>query len=194
MKKNFCDQEMVQIKPSKYESSYVWLSKARMIFLKENITKEIASEISALLLYYDNISSEEINLYIHCEGGDADGLVNIYDVMQMIKSPIQTVCIGKAYSAAAVLLAAGTKGRRLALSSSKVMLHGIQCMFPIIGDDQVKSKSYFDFLKSNNDNIMKIVAHHTGQSLKKIKEDCSRDMFLNAEQAIDYGVIDYILC
>jgi ATP-dependent Clp protease protease subunit len=193
MKKSFCEEEIIQIGQSKYDSSYISLSKSRIIFLKEILTKEVAAELSALLLYYDNLSFEDIGLYIHCDGGDADALVNIYDVIQMIKSPVQTICIGKAYSAAAVLLAAGTKGKRFAFKSSKVMLHGIQCMFPIIGYDQFSSKNYFDFLNNNNNNIMKILSYHTGQSVDKLKEDCNRDFFLNTQQAVEYGVIDHII-
>jgi ATP-dependent Clp protease protease subunit len=189
-----CENCMMKFKPRKYDSSYVFLAKDRIIFLKENITKEVAAELSALFLYYDSVSQEEIiSLYIHCNGGDADGLSNIYDVMQMIKAPIQTVCIGKAYSAAAVLLAAGTKGLRYAFQNSKVMIHGIQLAFPIPGHDQSNSKNYLDFINKNNDNIMKILAKHTGHTLAKIKEDSKRDFWLNAKQAVQYGVIDEVI-
>jgi len=93
-----CDYDLNDIKqPSIYESSYVYLAKNRVIFLKEDITKEVASKLSALLLYYDNENQEDITLYIHSSGGDSCGLINIYDVMHMIKSPIKTICLGKAY-------------------------------------------------------------------------------------------------
>lgn len=190
---NLCQEEG---KPgnSKYDSSYIYLSKSRSIFLKEVISKEVAADLSALLLYYDSRSAEEdITLYLHCNGGDADGLINVYDVMKLIRAPIKTVCIGKAYSAAAVLLAAGTKGKRFAMKNSKIMIHGIQCMFPIPGYDQVNSKNYLDFLNTHNDTIMKILSSHTEKPLKQIKEDCKRDMFLDAKQAMNYGIIDKIL-
>jgi ATP-dependent Clp protease protease subunit len=113
--------------------------------------------------------------------------------MQMISAPIKTVCIGKCYSAGAVLLAAGTKGERYAFKSSSVMIHGIQAVFPIAGHDMTASKNYFEHLESHNDNIMKMLAHHTGHSLAKVKEDCKKDIWMNATQALAYGLIDHIL-
>ena len=194
IQKKLCDSCIEQFKPSKYESCYPVLAGSRFIFLKENITKEVAAELSALLIYYDNEDNEsDINLYIHCDGGDADGLVNIYDIMQIIKSPIQTTCLGKAYSAGAVLLAAGSKGKRFAFKNSQIMIHGIQCTFPIIGYDPINSKNYWDFLNKNNDNIMKILANHTGHTLTEVKEDCKRNLFLNSKQALKYGIIDEII-
>jgi ATP-dependent Clp protease protease subunit len=177
-----------------YTETYIKLAKDRVIFLAEDVSLETASSLTALLLYYDNEEpGEPITLYIHSNGGDVSGLSHIYDVMQMISSPIQTVCLGKCYSAGAVILAAGTKGERYCFKHSKIMIHGIQCAFPILGHDQINSKTYYDFLKDNNDNIMKILAHHTGQSLSKIKQDCVRDVWLSANQAKDYNLIDYIL-
>jgi ATP-dependent Clp protease protease subunit len=189
-----CESELAPLKQSKYESSYIHLAADRFIFLKEPVTKELASELAALLLYYDNENpKEDITLYIHSNGGDADGLINIYDVMHMIKAPIQTICLGKAYSAAAVMLAAGAKGKRYAFKNSKIMIHGVQFVFPIPGEDQVNSKNYFNFVKLNNDNIMKMLAADTGHTLEKIKEDCKRDLFLDAKEALAYGIIDHIL-
>lgn len=177
-----------------YAESYVRLANDRIIFLSENVTKESAAELSAMLLYYDSQSHEDmIELYIHSNGGDASGLSNIYDVMQMISAPVKTVCIGKCYSAGAVLLAAGSKGHRYAFKHSKVMIHGIQAGFPIPGHDVTNSKNYFNFLDDNNDSIMKILAHHTGHTLEKLKQDCLRDVWLDAKQALEYGVIDHIV-
>lgn len=178
---------------SKYESSYVWLAKGRQIFLKENITKDVASDMTALLFYYDSISTNPITVYIHCRGGDSDGLLQIYDVMNLLRSPIRTVCIGRAYSAGAVLLSAGEEGMRFAMKSSKIMIHGIRGFFPPPGSDQVASKNYFSFLKSHNNTIMKILAKHTGKDLKQVKEDCARDMYFSAAQAVKYGIVDHII-
>ncbi len=190
-----CDSDkIIDIKPSRYESSYVFLAKDRVIFLKEDITKEVASELSALLLYYDNMDPEEdIDLYIHCNGGDGDSLVQIYDIFHMIRAPVKTICIGKAFSAGAILLAAGAKGKRYAYKNSKIMIHGIQFVFPIPGDDQVNSKNYFDFAKKNNNKLMKMLAEDTGNSLEKILEDCKRDLFLEPKEALKYGIIDHII-
>lgn len=190
---NLCEQDIEELKSSKYESSYVWLANERIIFLKENITKTVAAEMAALLFYYDNKDIAPISIYIHCNGGDADGFINIYDVMQMIKSPVQTICLGKAFSAAAVLLAAGSIGKRFAFKNSKIMIHGIQCLFPIIGHDQVNSKNYLEFLNKNNDNIMKVLAKHTKHSLEDIKADCKRDLYMDAKDAKKYGIIDTII-
>lgn len=177
-----------------YSDTYVKLTKDRMIFLSEDVTKESAAQLSALLLYYDNEDHEQpITLYIHSNGGDAAGLSNIYDVMQMIRSPIKTYCIGKCYSAGAVILAAGSKGERYAFKSSKIMIHGIQFGFPLPGQDIITSKNYYEFVKENNDNIMKILSHHTGHPLEKLKEDCKQDVWMDAKQALQYGLIDHIL-
>ncbi len=177
-----------------YDDTYVRLANNRILFINEIITKELAAQLSAMLLYYDNISHEEpIEMYIHSDGGDVAGLNNIYDVMQMIEAPIKTVCIGKCFSAAAVILSAGTKGERYAFRNSKVMIHGIQCGFPIPGHDVKNSKNYYDFLQENNDNMMKVLAHHTGHSLEKIKEDCLRDVWMDAKRAQEYGIVDHIV-
>jgi len=177
-----------------YAETYVKLAQARTIFLSETITKDVAAALSAFLLYYDNLNSEEeITLYLNSDGGEVSGLINIYDVMQMICSPVKTICVGKCYSAAAILLAAGEPGSRFAFKNSQLMIHGIQCAFPIAGHDQISSKNYYEFLKDNNDNIMKILANHTGHPLEKIKEDCKTDVFFTAKQALDYGLIDAII-
>jgi len=179
---------------SGYAETHVKLAKHRIIFVAEDVTNVMATQLSAMLLYLDNEDHEQpIEMYIHSNGGDANGLANIYDVMQMIQSPIKTVCIGKCYSAGAVLLAAGTKGQRYAFKNSSVMIHGIQFGFPIPGHDVTDSQNFYDFVKSNNDNIMKILAHHTGHSLEKMKQDCKEDVWMTAEQAKSYGIVDHVV-
>lgn len=183
------------MQPPKYYDTYIKLSQERIIFLVEDFTKETSSALTALLLYYDNENpNEDITIYIHSDGGDATALTNIYDVMQMINSPISTICLGKAYSAGAFLLAAGSPGKRFLFPHSQVMIHGIQCSFPVIGEGHpTNSKNYFEFLKTTNDNLMKILSKHTGQPLDRIKEDCLRDIYLNAEATIEYGLADDII-
>lgn len=176
-----------------YTETYSRLSKERVIFLAEDVTKTVAAQMSALLLYYNSVSKDEVTLYINSYGGDSAGLINIYDVMQMLDAPIKTICVGKACSASAVLLASGEPGKRYALKNSQIMIHGIQCGFPLLGHDVVNSKNYYEFLKDHNDTIMKIMAKHSGQTLKKIKEDCKEDIWMSAKQALDYGLIDKIL-
>ncbi len=183
-----------QKKLSNYNEVYLQHSKYRNIFICEPITKELASTLTALLLYYDHASNDQITLYINSVGGDVSALYNIYDVMRMMKSPISTICIGKAYSAAAVILAAGDEGLRFAFKNSNIMVHGIQCLFPIITANDVKSsQNYFDFLTKTNDNVLKIVANHTKQTLAKIKDDSKRDLYMNSKEALSYGMIDGII-
>lgn len=188
------DDDFQKFTPSKYPESYVHLVKNRVCFVSEVFTKTLASELSAFLLYYDHLdNTEDITIYIHSPGGDASGLAQIYDVIQMIKSPVKTVCLGKAYSAGAVLLASGTKGKRFIMKNAHVMIHGIQCAFPISGTDLSNSKNYYSFLEENNDGIMKILAKHSGHSLEKVKEDCTKDVWLDAKQAVEYGLVDHII-
>jgi ATP-dependent Clp protease protease subunit len=185
----------MDMKSDRYSDTYVKLSPARMIFISENITKEVASSFSAMLSYYEQQSkTEDVYVYINTNGGDSAALVHMYDVMQMVKPDIHTVCIGKAYSAGAVLLAAGAKGKRSAFKHSSVMLHGIQIMFPPITEiDQSNSNNYFNFVKSHNDTIMEILSKHTGKDVKTLKSDCSRDLYLSAKDCLDYGIIDNII-
>lgn len=188
------EHEMRPLFGTGYSDTYIKLAQDRMIFLAEDVSKKSAAELSALLLYYDNQDHEApITLHLHSNGGDAAGLANIYDVMQMIQAPIITVCIGKCYSAAAVILAAGTKGERYAMKSSKIMIHGVQAIFPIPSQNLSTSKNYYEFLDENNDNIMKILSKHTEHSLEKIKEDCKQDFFMNATEALKYNIIDWII-
>lgn len=188
-------EDMLSMQQSKYYETYVKLSKSRAIFLTEDFSKDMASALTALLFHFDHQSTEEdITIYIHSDGGDSTALTNIYDVMQMIKAPVSTVCLGKAYSAGAFLLASGAKGKRCAMPHSEIMIHGIQCQFPAFGEEHpVNSKNYFDFLNDVNDNIMKILAKHTGHLLDKVKQDCAKDLYLTAKEALAYGIIDEIL-
>lgn len=177
-----------------YADTYVKLAKNRILFVSEDVGDTMAAELSAMLLYLDNEDHEApIEMYIHSNGGAVTGLSNIYDVMQMVNAPIKTVCIGKCYSAAAVLLAAGTKGMRYAFKNASVMIHGVQFGFPIPGHDMTTSKSYLDFVSNNNDNIMKMLALHTGHTLEKVKTDCKEDVWMSADEALKYGLIDHIV-
>lgn len=185
-------QEMME--DSTYKSSHVMLTKGRTIFLSEDITDKLASQMSAMLLHFDGESHEEpIEIFIHSNGGDVSGLFNIYDVMQMIAAPIKTICIGKCYSAAAIILAAGTKGFRYSMTHCRIMTHGVQAVFPIPGLDTTGSSNYKQFLETNNDMIMKILARHTGQPLDKIKKDCTADTWFDASAALRYGLIDHVI-
>ena len=177
-----------------YADTYVKLAKNRILFVSEDVSDTMAAQLSAMLLYFDNEDHDApIEMYIHSNGGAVTGLSNIYDVMQMVSAPIKTICIGKCYSAGAVLLASGTKGERYAFKNASIMIHGIQFGFPIPGHDMTSSQSYYDFVSTNNDNIMKMLAHHTGQPLEKLKKDCKEDVWMDAKQALEYGLIDQII-
>lgn len=177
-----------------YSESYIKLSKDRKIFLTEEIDKENASDLAAWLLYYDHLDPEDpITIYIHSPGGMTAGLIHIYDVMQFVKAPVRTICMGRASSAAAVILAAGTKGERYAYKNSEIMIHGVQGLFPIPGMDIKNNKSYYDFFKTHNDDVLKMLARHTKQPLDKIRKDCASDHYMTAHQAQKYGIIDYII-
>ena len=177
-----------------YEESYLKMSKNRAIFFSEDVDDKVAADLSALLLYYDNQDHEEpIHLYIHSNGGAVSGLNGIYDVMQIVHAPIKTILLGKCYSAAAVLLAAGTAGERYALKSANVMIHGIQFAFPIAGEDMANNRNYLEFINDTNDIIVKMLAKHTGQSVEKIKTDTAREYWMDSKTAKEYGIIDHII-
>jgi ATP-dependent Clp protease protease subunit len=180
--------------PMGYAESYVKLTKSRAIFISENISDRLGAELSSMLLYYDNQDHEdEIDIYIHTNGGASTGMSNIYDVMQMVRAPIKTILLGKAYSAGAWILAAGSKGKRYALRSSKVMIHGSQFMFPIPGFDVTNSKNYLEFVDAENDAMIKIMAKHTGQTFEKVKADCQTELWMSSNDALNYGIIDHII-
>ena len=180
--------------PMGYAESYVKLTKSRAIFISENVTDRLGAELSSMLLYFDNQDHEaEIDIYIHTNGGATTGMANIYDVMQMVRAPIKTILIGKAYSAGAWILAAGNKGKRYALKSSKVMIHGSQFVFPIPGFDFTNSKNYLEFVNEENDSMLKVMAKHTGQTFEKVKADCQTERWMDAKVAKEYGIIDHII-
>lgn len=179
---------------SKYMDTYVKLASNRSLFISEEFSDKMASDLSAMLFYLNSVSSKEpISLYIHSDGGALTGFNNIYDVMQIIKCPIKTICIGKCYSAGALLLASGSPGQRYAFKNSNIMIHGIQAGFPIPGDDITDSETYLDFLYKNNKSVMKILAKHTGHTVEKVEEDCKQDIWLSAYEAKQFGIVDHVI-
>jgi ATP-dependent Clp protease, protease subunit len=185
-------EEMEVVQPSKYTTSYISLANNRIIFLTEEFTKNTASEMTALLFHYDNESHDDIHIYISSQGGDASALANIIDVMEVIKSPITTICMGRCYSAGAFLLMAGQK--RLAFRHSEIMMHGAQLMFPYPGKEHtIDSTDYAKFVDRFNDRILGIAVKATGKKLSEIKKDCATDFYMSAEEAKKYGLIDEII-
>lgn len=170
---------------------YSRLLKERIVFIGMPIDDDVANLIIAQLLFLDGEDSgKEISLYINSPGGIVSSGMAIYDTMQYIKSPVTTICVGQAASMAAVLLAAGTKGKRYALPNSRILIH--QPMGGVQGqatDIDIHAKEILKLRERLN----KILVKHTGQSLKKIEKDTDRDYYMTSEEAKEYGIIDEII-
>jgi ATP-dependent Clp protease, protease subunit len=170
---------------------YSRLLKDRIIMLGSPIDDQVANSIVAQLLFLDAENPEkDISLYINSPGGSITAGMAIYDTMQFIKAPVQTICIGMAASMGAFLLAAGEKGKRYALPNSEVMIHqplgGAQGQATEI---EIAAKRIL-FLR---DKLNRILAERTGQPLEVIQRDTDRDNFMTAEKAKEYGLIDHII-
>ena len=171
---------------------YSRLLKDNIIFLQTPIDDTVASVICAQLIHLESENPDkDINLYINSPGGDITALFAIYDTMQFIKNDIATICLGQAASAAAVLLAAGTKGKRLALPHSRVLLHQPygQVGYGQVTDLEIAAKEILRMREL----LEEILAHHTGQSMERIHADTDRDFVMEAQEAIEYGIIDAVL-
>jgi ATP-dependent Clp protease protease subunit len=168
------------------------LIKDRVIYLDCEINDEIASQIVALLFLLDRESSEKIiSLWISSPGGCVSGLFAIYDMMNRIKAPIKTVCIGEVCSAASIILASGSIGKRFAMPNSRIMIHQIQVEG--IGGSNTELEISAKEIKSIQDYLTEILARHTGHTKAKIKRDTKLDKFMSAKEAKEYGIIDHIL-
>lgn len=167
------------------------LIKDRTIFLSGEIDFEDGSNIAALLLMLDaEDHDKKITIWINTPGGDAYAFLAIYDAMQFIKAPVETICINMAQSAGALILASGSKGKRFAMPNSKIMIHQIQAN--ISGGSGTDIEIEAANIKEINNSIIEILAKHTGNTFAKVKKDCKHDKYLNAKQALAYGLIDYI--
>jgi len=170
---------------------YSRLLKDRIIFLGTPIDAQVANTIVAQLLFLDAQNpNQEIRLYINSPGGEVDAGLAIYDTMQFVRAPVSTIVIGMAASMAAVILAAGEKGRRYALPHSKVMIHqpwggarGTASDIAIQAQEILKAKKLLN----------QILAQHTGQPLEKVERDTDRDYYLSAQEALEYGLIDQVV-
>jgi len=163
----------------------------RIVFMIGEISYRLATEVIMKLLYLDNLKrGVEISLYINSPGGSVDDTMAIYDTMRFIGSPVATYCIGRAQSGAAVILAAGTAGRRHALPHAKVMLH--QPWGGVTGqaaDIKIQAEEILKAKKTINE----ILSKHTGQPVDKIAIETERDKYMSAEEAKAYGLIDDVL-
>lgn len=170
---------------------YSRLLKEQIIFLGSPIDDAVANTVIAQLLFLESEDNKkDIKLYINSPGGSVTAGLAIYDTMQYVKPDIMTICIGTAASMGAVLLAAGKRGKRIALPNSEIMLH--QVMGGAEGqalDIKIRAEH---ILKVHN-RISQILAFHTGQPLEKIEKDTDRDYFMTAEEAKKYGIVDKII-
>lgn len=171
---------------------YSRLLKENIIFLGTPIDDTIANLICAQLIHLESENPDkDINIYINSPGGDITALFAIYDTMQFIKNDIATICLGQAASAAAVLLAAGTKGKRLALPHARVLLHQPygQVGYSQVTDLELAAREILRMREL----LEEILSKHTGQTVERIHGDTDRDFTLEAQAALDYGVIDEII-
>ncbi len=170
---------------------YSRLLKENIVFLGTPIDDTIANLISAQMLFLEAENPDkEISLYINSPGGEISALFAIYDTMKYVKNDISTFCYGQAASAAAVLLAGGTAGKRYALPHARILIH--QPYGGAAGqatDIEIQAKEILRMRELLN----KVLAHDTGQSIDRIKQDTDRDFIMSAEEAQDYGIIDEVL-
>lgn len=184
---------MIVDKEGNSERSYDIFSrllKDRIIILSGEIDDSVANSVVAELLYLDSINHNEISLYINSPGGSITAGMAIYDTMNFIQSDVSTICIGMAASMAAFLLSCGKKGKRYCLPNSEIMIH--QPLGGIQGQATEIKIAAERILKTKN-KLNKILSENTGQKLEKIEQDTERDHFLEATEALEYGLIDKII-
>ncbi|MDO4645098.1 MAG: ATP-dependent Clp protease proteolytic subunit [Propionibacteriaceae bacterium] len=171
---------------------YTKLFEDRIIFLGTPISDDIANAVMAQLLCLQSMDAErQISIYINSPGGSFTALTAIYDTMRYIKPDIQTVCLGQAASAAALLLAAGTKGRRLALPNSRILIHqpATEGGYGQSSDLEIQAREIMRIREL----MEKMLAADTGQTPEKVSRDIERDKYLTAQEAVEYGIVDDIL-
>jgi len=170
---------------------YSLLLKERIVFLGQEVDDQIANLLVAEILYLEGQDPErDIHLYINSPGGLAYAGLAIYDVMQHVQCEVSTLCIGMAMSAAAMVLSGGAKGKRMALPSSKIMIHqGSAGTRGAPSDMEIQLREVL----ANTERMAQILAHHSGRPLDQVKRDIERDYYLTADEALAYGLIDEIL-
>ena len=166
--------------------------KRREIFLWGQVDDDSAKSIVQKILYFDSVNNDEITLFINSPGGVISSGLAIYDAIQYAKSDVKTICMGQAASMGAVLLCAGTAGKRSCWKNARVLIHQPLISGNVYGpasDIQIQAEEMLR-IRSSLNNIM---ARHSGQSLKKIEQDTDRDYFLSAEEAKAYGLVDTVV-
>jgi ATP-dependent Clp protease protease subunit len=170
---------------------YSRLLKDRIVFIGTGVDDIVANLVIAQILFLQMEDPEkDINIYINCPGGMVTSGLAVYDTMQFVKPPISTYCVGQATSMGALLLAAGTKGKRFALPHARIMIHqpwgGVQ---GAAADISIQAKEILRL----RDRINELLSLHTNQPLEKIQKDTDRDFFMSAEEARVYGIIDEVI-
>jgi ATP-dependent Clp protease, protease subunit len=170
---------------------YSRLLRERIIFLGTPINDTVANLVCAQLLFLESEEADkDIHLYINSPGGDITALFAIYDTMQFIEADLSTFCFGQAASAAAVLLGAGTKGKRFALPHARILLHqpfgGVEGQ---ASDIELQAKEILRM----RDLLNGMLAHDTGQTVERVSKDTDRDFIMTAEEAVEYGLIDEVI-
>ncbi|MFL6137438.1 MAG: ATP-dependent Clp protease proteolytic subunit [Frankiaceae bacterium] len=170
---------------------FSYLLKERIIFLGTPIDDDVSNVVMAQLLHLESQDPDrDINIYINSPGGSMTGLTAIYDTMQFIRPDVSTICMGQAASAAAVILAAGSKGKRYALAHSRVLIHqpytegGGQ-----VSDIEIQAREVLRLRTQ----LEELLAHHTGRALDQVRSDIERDKILTADEALEYGIIDEVI-
>jgi ATP-dependent Clp protease protease subunit len=170
---------------------YSRLLKDRIIFIGSPIDDGVANAIIAQLLFLESDNQkEDIKMYINSPGGSVSAALAIYDTMQYVRADVQTICVGMAASAAALLLSAGKKGKRMVLPNSEVMIH------QVLGGASGQATDidiHARHILKTRDRLNRILAKHTGQKLAKIERDTERDYFMSAEEAVQYGIVDKVI-
>ncbi|HWQ59625.1 MAG TPA: ATP-dependent Clp endopeptidase proteolytic subunit ClpP [Candidatus Fimivivens sp.] len=170
---------------------YSRLLQDRIIFLGSPIDDAVANTVIAELLFLDSQNrKEDIRLYINSPGGSVTAALAIYDTMQHIKPDVSTICVGMAASAAALLLSAGAKGKRMILPNGEVMIH------QVLGGAEGQATEveiHARHILRTRDRLNRILAKHTGQKLAKIEKDTDRDYFMTADEAKTYGIVDKVI-
>ena len=163
----------------------------RIVFLIGEINHASAARVMMQMLYLENLKrGQDINFYINSPGGAVDDTLALYDTMRFLSSTVSTFCIGRAYSGAAVLLAAGAKGKRFALPHAKVMIH--QPFGGVGGQAEDIRIQAEQIIKAKNE-LIRILSDHTGQSIEQVKKDSERDKYFSATEAATYGLVDEVL-
>ncbi|MDT7651624.1 MAG: ATP-dependent Clp protease, protease subunit, partial [Pseudonocardiales bacterium] len=176
----------------KESNPYNKLFEERIIFLGVQIDDASANDVMAQLLCLESADPDrEISMYINSPGGSFTSLMAIYDTMQFIRPDIQTVCLGQAASAAAVLLAAGTPGRRLAVQNARILIHqpAVESIYGQVSDLEIQAAEISRMRRL----LESTLAKHSGRTPEQVREDIERDKSLTAEEAKDYGIVDAII-